>query len=193
MFATRSIVHALILDPVGLRYGSPTPATSRLDPQVQDPRVSYQFVSYIRYIYRKFTHLPATETKLGNWSVIDKTLQFQRKVVVRSVTTSVSKLTDCSKTGQILAHKYNRFRPLVSLNFKTGKKLVNHACPPFITSHTYNRIVVHPSYQVVQRVVQQSAQRVVETPLIEDLLDPNRPRNGLIDGRPALQVVVVQD
>ena len=61
------------------------------------------------------------------------------------------------------------------------------------SSHTNNRIVAHPPHQVVQRVVQQSPQRLVETPLVEDLLDPNRPRNGLIDGRLALQVVVVQD
>ena len=131
-----------------------------------------------------------------NWQIgkmRGKTLQFQRKVVASLLATPVSKLANRSKTGKIWPHKYNRFRPFARSVSKLAKKLANHACPPFTTSHTNNRIVAHPSYQVVQRVVQQSAQRVVETPLIEDLLDPNRPRNGLIDGRLALQVVVVQD
>jgi len=79
-------------------------------------------------------------------------LQFQRKVVASLLATPVSKLANRSKTGKIRAHKYNRFRPFARSISKLAKKLANHACPPFTTSHTNNRIVVHPSYQVVQRV-----------------------------------------
>nr|DAJ62076.1 MAG TPA: hypothetical protein [Caudoviricetes sp.] len=43
----------------------PYPATSRLDPQVQDPPVKNPVFSYILYIYRKFTHLLTTWNKTG--------------------------------------------------------------------------------------------------------------------------------
>ena len=160
--------------------GTLTPATSRLDPQVQDclgqmaTRRSYLLI----YIENSLISWQSEQ----NWpigQIRGKTLQFQRKVVARSVANPVSKLANWPKTGQIWPHKYNRFEVLARSGHKTGQKTGQHSCH---SSHTNNRIVAHPSYQVVQRVVQQSAQRVVETPLIEDLLDPNRPRNGLIDG-----------
>lgn len=90
------------------------------------------------------------------------------------------------KLAKFGARVQYRFRPISKL----AKKLANRMRH---SSHTNNRIVAHPPHQVVQRVVQLSPQRLVKTPLIEDLLDPNCPRNGLIDGRLALQVVVVQD
>lgn len=170
---------------------TPAPASSRLDPQVQDPLG--HLAAHIPYLLIFIENLLNSWQSEQNWpigQIRGKTLQFQRKVVARSVANPVSKLANRSKTGQIWVHKYNRFRALARSVFKTGQKTGQ---PIRHFSHTNNRIVAHPSYQVVQRVVQQSAHGVVETPLIEDLLDPNRPRNGLIDGRPALQVVVVQD
>ena len=160
--------------------GTTTPAASRLDPQVQDPcvRLAKNLSLYSLYIENSLISWQSEQ----NWPIGQiggKTLQFQRKVVARSVANPVSKLANRPKTGQIWPHKYNRFEGVARSGHKTGHKTGQHFCH---SSHTNNRIVAHPSYQVVQRVVQQSAQRVVKTPLIEDLLDPNRPRNGLIDG-----------
>ena len=116
MFATRSIVHALIPEPEDLRYGvQPTaaspeplpPAASRLDPQVRDPLPKIQKFLYTLSIYRKFTHLLVTEIKLENWHNEEQTLQFQRKVRASFCATPVSKLANCPKTGTIGARKYN--------------------------------------------------------------------------------------
>lgn len=130
-------------------------------------------------IFYKFTQLLTTRTKLVNWSIESKTLQFQRKVTASFVTTPGSKLVLRSKTGLFWHTSTIRFSTFPKTGHKTGHKTGQHFCH---SSHTNNRIVAHPPYQAVQRVVQQSPQRLVKTPLIEDLLDPNRPRNGLIDG-----------
>lgn len=80
MFATRSIVHVVGV----LSWGA--------ELHVQHPCTKNHQNPYIRYIYRKFAQLLATETKLVNWSIESKTLQFQRKVTASFVTTPGSKL-----------------------------------------------------------------------------------------------------
>lgn len=145
---------------------------------------------YTPYIYSKFTYFLLTIIKTGKL-VIER-----RNVAI--ATKSPDQIRDHFgfKTGRLvkncllLGTSTLRISPLV----KTGQKMVTKTGRHTRhSSHTNIRSVAHPPYQVVQRVVQQSPQRLVKTPLIEDLLDPNRPRNGLIDGRLALQVVVVQD
>ena len=144
---------------------------------------------YSLYI-RKFTQLLVIRTKLANWQNGGINVEIATKSACQIVCHPRFKTGKSPQNWQNLAHVYNTIFPTCQIWQKTGKKTgkrMRHS------SHTNTRIVAHPPYQVVQRVVQQSPQRLVKTPLIEDLLDPNRPRNGLIDGRLALQIVVVQD
>ena len=144
---------------------------------------------YSLYI-RKFTQLLVIRTKLANWQNGGINVEIATKSACQIVCHPRFKTGKSPQNWQNLAHVYNTGFAVCQIRFKTGKKTGKHFCH---SSHTNTRIVAHPPYQAVQRVVQQSPQRLVKTPLIEDLLDPNRPRNGLIDGRLALQVVVVQD
>lgn len=173
MFATRSIVH-VVETCIG------TACTAPLG-QIGQPNPVYSL--YIR----KFTQLLVIRTKLANWP------NWGINVEIATKSGGQIRGQPRFKTGQLAKNWPNlgarvqySFRPISKLAKKLAN-LIRHS------SHTNIRSVVHPPYQAVQRVVQQSPQRLVETPLIEDLLDPNRPRNGLIDGRLALQVVVVQD
>lgn len=162
MFATRSIVHVVrscdsvhVQYPLG-RIGQPKPV-------------------YSLYI-RKFTQLLVIRTKLANWP------NWGINVEIATKSGGQIRGQPRFKTGQ-LAKNWPNLGARVQYSFgpisKLAKKLANRMRH---SSHTNIRSVAHPPYQVVQRVVQQSPQRLVKTPLIEDLLDPNRPRNGLIDG-----------
>lgn len=144
---------------------------------------------YSLYI-RKFTQLLVIRTKLANWQNRGYIVAIATKSGCQILCHPRFKTGKSPQNWQNLAHVYNTVFATCQIWQKTGKKTgkrMRHS------SHTNNRSVAHPPHQVVQRVVQQSPQRLVKTPLIEDLLDPDRPRNGLIDGRLALQVVVVQD
>jgi hypothetical protein len=162
MFATRSIVH-VVETCIG------TACTIPLG-RIGQPKLVYSL--YIR----KFTQLLVIRTKLANWP------NWGINVEIATKSGGQIRGQPRFKTGQLAKNWPNLgarvqygFRPISKL----AKKLANRMRH---SSHTNNRIVAHPPHQVVQRVVQQSHQRLVKTPLVEDLLDPNRPRNGLIDG-----------
>ena len=74
-----------------------------------------------------------------------KTLQFQRKVVARSVATPVSKLANRPKTGKIWPHKYNRFQPVARSLAKLAKKLAN-ACVTPVTQITESLSTRHTKW-----------------------------------------------
>lgn len=136
---------------------------------------------------RKFTQLLVIRTKLANWQNGGINVEIATKSACQIVCHPRFKTGKSPQNWQNLAHVYNTD----SGPFQNWQKNWQNA---YVTPVTQTpESLYHPPYQVVQRVVQQSPQRLVKTPLIEDLLDPNRPRNGLIDGRLALQIVVVQD
>lgn len=141
---------------------------------------------YSLYI-RKFTQLLVIRTKLANWAKWGINVEIATKSAGQIVGHPRFKTGKSLQNWQNLAHVYNTdFGPC-----QNWQKNWQNAYATPVTQTTES--LYHPSYQVVQRAVQQSPQRLVKTPLVEDLLDPNRPRNGLIDGGLALQIVVVQD
>ena len=157
---------------------------------VQNPLSKNQQNLYTPYIYSKFTYFLLTIIKTGKLVIERRNVAIATKSPDQIRDHFGFKTGRVVKNGQLLGTSTLRISPLV----KTGQKLATKTGHPTRhSSHTNTRIVARPPHHVVQRVVQQSPQRVIKTPLIEDLLDPNRPRNGLIDGRLALQVVVVQD
>lgn len=141
---------------------------------------------YSLYI-RKFTQLLVIRTKLANWQNGGINVEIATKSACQIVCHPRFKTGKSPQNWQNLAHVYSTD----SGPFQNWQKNWQNTYATPVTQTTES--LYHPPHQVVQRVVQRSSQRLVETPLIEDLLDPNRPRNGLIDGRLALQVVVVQD
>lgn len=165
MFATRSIVHVVetcirTACTIQCMYN-----TCHLPPR---PR--------ILSIYKKIYSTPGNQNKTGKlakWGV--KRWNCNEKCLPDRLPPPFQNWQIAPKLAKFDARVQYGFRLLPKL----AKKLAKHMRH---SSHTNIRIVAHPPYQVVQRVVQQSPQRLVKTPLIEDLLDPNRPRNGLIDG-----------
>lgn len=138
-------------------------------------------------IYKKIYSTPGNQNKTGQLAKLGvKPRNCNEKWWPDPWPTPFQNWPIAPKLAKFGAQVHYRFWPISKL----AKKLANRMRH---SSHTNTRSVAHPPHQVVQRVVQQSPQRLVKTPLIEDLLDPNRPRNGLIDGRLTLQVVVVQD
>lgn len=140
MFATRSIVHALIPNLVGLGYGFQPPVASSEPlplPQVDKihkyktplPKTTFSLILAI-YIENLLT----SQQLKQNWKTgtpKGKTLQFQRKVRASFCATPVSKLAHCPKTGTIGAHKYNRFQPVATFCLKTGNKTGTSRVSPF--------------------------------------------------------------
>lgn len=162
MFATRSIVHV-----VGSCDGGTVHAPLG---QIGQPKPVYSL--YIR----KFTQLLVIRTKLANWQNWGKNRGIATKSGGQIRGQPRFKTGQLAKNWQNLAHVYTTDFG----RFQNWPKNWPIACVTPVTQTP--EALYHPPHQVVQRVVQQSPQRLVKTPLIEDLLDPNRPRYGLIDG-----------
>lgn len=165
MFATRSIVHVVetcigTACTIQCMYN-----TCRLPPK-----------PCLFSIYKKIYSTPGNQNKTGKlakWGV--NRWNCNEKCLPDRLPPPFQNWQIAPKLAKFGARVQYRFWPVSKLAKKLAKR-IRHS------SHTNIRSVAHPPYQVVQRVVQQSPQRLVKTPLIEDLLDPNRPRNGLIDG-----------
>lgn len=166
MFATRSIVHV-----VGTCDGGACTIQCMYNTWPDWPTKACLFS-----IYKKIYSTPGNQNKTGQLAKLGvKPRNCNEKWWPDPWPTQFQNWPIGQKLAKFGARVQYRFRPISKL----AKKLANRMRH---SSHTSIRSVAHPPYQVVQRVVQQSPQRLVKTPLIEDLLDPNRPRNGLIDG-----------
>lgn len=139
MFATRSIVHALIPDPAGLRYGSshrkprsnPYPFHKYTTTTCTIPlgQMASKLLILAIYIVNSLNSWQSEQ----NWPIGQiggKTLELQRKVVARSVANPVSKLANRSKTGQICYTSTIQISALARSGQKLAKKLANTSVTP---------------------------------------------------------------
>lgn len=161
MFATRSIVHVV---------GSCT-GTACTVPLGQIGQAQPVYSLYIR----KFTQLLVIRTKLANWP------NWGINVEIATKSGGQIRGQPRFKTGQ-LAKNWQIWRTCtiqISADFKSGQKTGQSHVPLQSHKHQKRCPPAAPSGTTGGTTITSETRK---TPLIEDLLDPNRPRNGLIDG-----------